>query len=385
MIARLFDQVTLFVRDAENQAPGIRYQLEEDGIGNVEIVPVADMRIYKLISRPSFHARLLPLYYFLWLWHVFFLFLRQRTWEGREFLFHVTWTSDWIFSPLFLLPFRKRIIGPTGSQPSNFNKGSFDYFASRLRVATKTLFRIASPNLVNALRADGVVGIADSALRRYPWNLARNRAVVTQVFCELRPLPGRLDERMVLFIGKHLPFKNIDLFLLTTRALLAKDPSVAIHIFGDPVGTTQASDFVARHRLGKNVVLHGMVPQEEVGRYLSGYRTVLLQTSSECGGTVGVEAISMGAPVVCARGYGLDAFFDSGAYPHSVTYRNSEQFTEDASNEILRVFAQYEKHSGHVIELAQKFSFSNSVEALRRVVDYADKRRATFRPVPSPS
>lgn len=373
MISQIFDHVTLFVRDADDQVPQIARQFAEDGTINVEIVPIPDLWIVALFKfRPTF-LRHFIIYYLIWLWYVFFFIGARRTWRTCDFLFHVTWTSDWIFSPLFLLPFRKKIFGPAGSQPANFNKKSLDYFASRLRLAIKTTLRICSPNWVNALRVDGVIGIADSVLTRFPWKYAKNRAVVTQVFCELKPSPVRRDERVVLFAAKHFPFKNLDLFLTTTYALIVKDPDVIIHIFGDAFGTTVAADYIARHGLADRMKLHGAVPQEEVGRYLSGYRAVLLHPAAECGGTVGVESITVGAPVVCARGYGVDAFFPRGEYPHSVEYRGNGQFSEDAANEIARIFADYETCSKRVAELAQRFSFAESVEVFRRLLDKAEQ------------
>jgi glycosyltransferase involved in cell wall biosynthesis len=367
MIAQTFSRVTVFVRDAEGQIIAMRDQLARENIANVTIAPVTDMGIYALFRKPAVHRRFLPIYYFLWLWRVFFLMIARGTWRYHDFIFHVTWTSDWMFSPFYLLPFRRRIVGPAGSQPANFNRDSADFYASRWRVTLKTLSRLVMPNIVNALTADAVLGISSTFLRRWPWRFAKKRFVVTQVFCELPPSPHRASDRKILFLGKHLPFKNLDLFLAAAVEVLKADPGVMVHVLGDDLGRSWPRDFAAAHGFSDRLIIHGLQPQSEVARYLGQYRSILLQVSGEAGGTVGVESLSLGVPVVCVEDNGVSAFFD-GSYPYTVPYRDKAQFAAAAAAKTAEIFRNYDQASANASALAQRFTFSSSVASLQAIV-----------------
>lgn len=360
MIARNFDQVTVFVRDAERQVPETAAGLAEAGISNVDIVAVPDMALYRLFRRPAIHRRILAIYYGMWLWRLCFRFARQRLWRGHDALFHVTWVSDWIFSPLFLLPFRSKYVGPVGSQPANFNAHSMDFLGSRLRVTAKALCRFVLPNIVNALCADAVIGISVNALRRWPWRLARRRQVLSPVFSEMTSTLSRAPQRRVLFIGKQLPFKNFDLFLAVAKRLLEVDSNLSVHVLGDTLGKVPASS-------NDRLTVHGLVDQAEVGRQLSGFQSVLLQTSSEAGGTVGVESLALGAPVVCVAGYGISAFFED-QYPYAVAYVDRQQFINAATSRLLEIFQDYDSHAGCVARLAERFTLDGAARILGNLV-----------------
>jgi glycosyltransferase involved in cell wall biosynthesis len=279
--------------------------------------------------------------------------------------------SDWIFSPLFLLPFSRKVLGPMSSQPANFNERSSDRPASLLRLALKTTLRSLSPNLLHALCADAAIGISSRPLNVFPWALCRRRHVITPVHCELQWNGPRQAQRQLLFIGKHLPFKNLDLFLAVAVEMLLRDSSLQVRLLGDNLQQAGAADYLQRAGLDRHprVRSEGMVAHERVAEHLGGMCSVLLQASSEAGGTVGVEAISLGTPVVCVRGYGLDTLFDREPYPLTVPYHDHAQFVAAAADMVQRVFADYETHSRAVLALSQRFSLQASESLFKEMID----------------
>jgi glycosyltransferase involved in cell wall biosynthesis len=374
MLSGIFEYVTLYVRNAENQIPSIRAELNRLQIVNVRLSPIEDTFFYPLVRRPSIHAKFLTAYYFLWVWKAFFRLLADRAWKNHRFVFHPTWVSDWIFSPLFLLPFRFRVLGPMSSQPVNFNAQSTDRLASWRRVAFKTVLRCISPNVINAWRADAAIGVSSRPLQVYPWRLCERRRVITPVHSELQWSGVRQPLRQLVYIGKHLPFKNLDLFLTVAAELLRRDDGLQVCLLGDNLCQAGTVDYLRNIGLDQHprVRSEGLVSHERVAEQLGGLRSVLLQASSEAGGTVGVEAISLGAPVVCVRGHGLDTLFDLEPYPLAVTYRHHAQFVADAANMVLKVFADYEEHSRAVLALSRRFSLQASEYQLKEMIDDID-------------
>lgn len=376
LLAASFDRVTLYVRDAEQQVPQIHEELAHLGIGHVRVVSIADTFFYPLFRKPAIHARFLTAYYCLWLWKAFATLAAERSWRRHGYLFHTTWVSDWIFSPVFLLPFRRKVLGPMCSQPANFNERSADRPASLLRLAVKTTLRLVSPNVVNALRADAAIGVSTRPMTVYPWALTRRRRVITPVHSEMQWHGPRQPQRQLLFIGKHLPFKNLDLFLAVAAELLRRDAGLQVCLLGDNLCQAGAGDYLRDAGLDQHprVRSEGQVGHDRVAEQLGSRCSVLLQTSSEAGGTVGVEAISLGAPVVCVRGHGLDAIL--AHYPLSVPYRHYAQFVADTADTLQHVFANYEIHSRKVLDLSRRFSLLASEEQLKELIDAIDSYSA---------
>lgn len=374
LLASGFDQVSLYVRDAEDQVPRIRAELARMAITHVSVVPIADTFFYPLFRKPAIHARFLTAYYCLWLWKAFARLAAERSWRRHDYLFHTTWVSDWIFSPLFLLPFGRKVLGPMSSQPANFNERSSDRPASLLRLAVKTTLRWVSPNVLNALHADATIGVSTRPITVFPWALCRRRRVITPVHCEMQWLGPRREQRQLLFIGKHLPFKNLDLFLAVASELLRRDDGLQVYLLGDNLRQAGAVDYLRQAGLDQHprVRSEGLVGHERVAEQLGGMRSVLLQASSEAGGTVGVEAISLGAPVVCVRGHGLDTLFDLEPYPLAVPYRHHAQYVADAADMVQKVFADYDTHSRTVRALSQRFSLQASEDQLKELIDGID-------------
>jgi glycosyltransferase involved in cell wall biosynthesis len=370
MLSGIFDRVTLYVRNAENQIPSINAELQRLQIANVQVLAIDDTFFYPWFQRPAVHAKFLTAYYFLWLWKAFFRLLVDRTWQQHRFFFHATWVSDWIFSPLFLLPFKHRVLGPMSSQPANFNTQSRDRLASMLRVITKTMLRCLSPNVVNALLADGVIGVSRRSLGVFPWRLCMNRRVITPVHSELSWSGPRLAQKQLVYVGKHLPFKNLDLFLAVAAELLRRDDGLQVCLLGDELRQAGASDYLRESELDKHIKVRseGLVGHEQVAAQLGGMRSVLFQSSSEVGGTVGVEAISLGAPVVCVRGHGLDTLFDLDSYPLAEPYRYHKQFVTDAADMVIEVFADYDAHSNMAHSLSRRFSIEASESQLKQMI-----------------
>ncbi len=374
LLATSFDRVTLYVRDAEQQVHRIHAELAHLGIDHVTVVPIADTFFYPLFRKPAIHVRFLTAYYCLWLWKAFAILAAERSWRRHSYLFHTTWVSDWIFSPMFLLPFSRKVLGPMSSQPVNFNERSPDRQASLLRLALKTTLRWVSPNVVNALRADAAIGVSTRPMTVYPWALTRRRRVITPVHCEMQWHGPRQSQRQLMFIGKHLPFKNLDLFLAVAAELLRRDEGLQVCLLGDNMRQAGAVDYLREAGLEQHprVRSEGLVCHERVSAQLGGRCSVLLQASSEAGGTVGVEAISLGAPVVCVRGHGLDTLFDPDPYPLAVPYRHYAQFVADAADMLQQIFVDYETHSRLVLDLARRFSLQASEDQLKELIDGID-------------
>jgi len=108
---------------------------------------------------------------------------------------------------------------------------------------------------------------------------------------------GTAQERIVGFIGKDAPVKNVPLFIEVFKRVLASHPSVHGVVIGQQLGEE------ARARLASDVPadrLHFLGTRADVPALLSEMDVLILTSRSEGCPNVVLEALAVGTPVVAA-------------------------------------------------------------------------------------
>lgn len=369
LLSSMFRAVKIYIRDAESQKTMVKSRLEQLGIFNVTLVFVNDTNVYSLLKSIRMHNRLFQIAYISWIIKVFFLQLNQHDWRKYDVAFHLTWVSDWIPSLFFLLPYRKKILGPIGSQGRNFNKRSSDYLGSLTRYALKWLVRLNPLNWVIAFSVDAVIGINNQTLTRLPWSIAKRPCPILPVHIESKICRSSvvLNKKYLTFVGKNIAFKNIDIFIDITNAYLRSHKDVRVAFYGDMRGDEAFLKARYEKENRDRVEFHGVVDQSTFLKSMSEKHTILFQPTSEAGGTIGVECISLGIPVICGKSFGLDAFFEPGVY--KLTVESADLSSPDVVGEVFSsVFDTYKDTSGYCSEQSQNFKISVTREKLAGLI-----------------
>lgn len=103
---------------------------------------------------------------------------------------------------------------------------------------------------------------------------------------------------VVLFIGRLVPEKRLDLWLEVARRLVAARPTVRFEIVGDGPLAEQVRTAVQTLHLEDRIELTGALPPQEVALRLAEARVLLLTSSNEGFGRVLVEAARAGLVAV---------------------------------------------------------------------------------------
>jgi hypothetical protein len=163
ILSKIFKNVNLIVRDSESQVSSIRKELIGNKINNVNLVAITDLKLPSIVNVYLTSGRFMLITYHLWLLKCFYFLLKNH--DRNSYFFHVTFVSDWIWSPFYFLRYKFKVIGPIGSQPANFYRGSVDYYFSRIRYITKAIIRLNPLNLINALLADRLIAIGKTIVQ----------------------------------------------------------------------------------------------------------------------------------------------------------------------------------------------------------------------------
>ncbi len=120
------------------------------------------------------------------------------------------------------------------------------------------------------------------------------------------------SERVMLYVGRLAPEKNLGTLFEASALAFASDPTLRLWLVGDGSFRGEATAIVRALGIGDRVRFVGFVPREDVDLYYAACDLFVFTSISETQGLVVQEAMSYGLPVVVAMGGGASAAVESG-------------------------------------------------------------------------
>jgi glycosyltransferase involved in cell wall biosynthesis len=123
---------------------------------------------------------------------------------------------------------------------------------------------------------------------------------------------GRFD-RLVLFVGRLVPQKDVGALLTALAALSPEQPGVRLVVAGEGPERGRLEQQAAGSGLGDRVAWLGALPHAEVARLMAASDVFCLPSRYEGYARVLMEAAAAGLPVVCTDVSGADDAVEHGA------------------------------------------------------------------------
>lgn len=267
-----------------------------------------------------FHEQMMnsQLYYLRWQWHVRPVVKQMLSTQTFDVVHHLTWGS--LRYPSWLgglgVPF---IVGPLGgaeTAPAHLFAGL--PWKARLKEALRTLvlwsFWLDAPTRLAWSRADRLYCRTRDTLAFLPASL-RAKAVVAHEVGVMDVVPRsqpvqRQARTRLLFAGRLIPFKGLHLALPALRSALDQGVDVDLTIVGE--GELDGFLRARAAALGLHDRVHFIpkLPQAELMTLYHQADAFFFPSLHDSGGTVVMESLSRGLPVIC---------LDLGGPAHFVT------------------------------------------------------------------
>ncbi len=245
-------------------------------------------------------------YYFCWQWKAYFQARRFHNETPFDIVHHLTYGVFRNPSYLYLLD-TAFVFGPVGGGESS--PRALRVSMSRRGKCFELMRDCANwllycdPFWWSMLRHSARIAVkTEETLRRLPQK-SKERAVVTleNMVSELPTLAGNVDRTpplKLLFAGNLLPLKGVHL-AIQAIALLRDQIHVELTIVGKGPDESRLKAEVCRLELERTIHFRSWIPRAEVLALYSTHDALLFPSLHDSSGTVVMEAIAHGKPVIC--------------------------------------------------------------------------------------
>ncbi len=349
------DQAWVFTK-ANNREPIERF-LKENPNTNLNFIYVD---VPKWISFWKRGQRGVRTYYYLW--QFFALKHARKLHKSIDFQLahHVSFVNDWLWSFVGLMPV-KSIWGPIGSHPPipkcliPHRKAKFDEV---VRLSIQRSMRVVDPLYwSNLIRSQRVVVINKEIGLQFPISLFREKCIVESAIAhETNMNPAALNQKEgfdVLYVGRFHRTKCPHIAIEAFAEAAVNMPDANLIMIGRGPEQQNLQHLAVERGLKARIVFKDWCTQDEVLRYMA-RSSIFLFPSTEGGGMVVIEALSLGLPVVCLDYGGPGAMVtpDTG-YLAPVTDRHEiVERLADALTDYYSDSAKLIKHSNQAKEHA---------------------------------
>jgi len=382
-IAQVAECVVVLARDAEGQKEAIEAELRERPMPNVSFLFFELPGQLKHIVRGNVEKKQIGMRRYYIVWQIFSYFFLRREVNLREFdiVHHVTFENDWLPSVYPLLGVRRVVLGPLGSNsmlPSALGYPLGTLFLSWLTGAMKVVCRWLNPLFrFNMMRSDALIGISSETRRKIGTRqLQRKFYHIPGVSIDenLRPdrahFPKRLgagETVILLSAGVFNRMKNFDLTIEAFSRYQQMNPNSRLLLAGGGEQEPRLRRLVADLGLGESVVFLGWLKQDELHRILKSTAHIFVFPTAEAGGTVSIEAVRCGVPVVCLEGYGYNYFCSEPKGAIAVPVNDRSQVVQGIAEAIALMLENLPERSQRAFEESGLFLPARKRDLLRRI------------------
>jgi len=335
------------------------------------------------------------LYYSLWQFVAYWKARELHREVDFDLVHHVTIVNYWLptFLPFLSVPFVWGPVGGGESTPRGF-RGSFSLYGrinealrdfARALAELSPIARVAARRAAIALAATPETAARLQALGCKNVRVLAEGALSEQEILRLRAIPPTTGGPFrVVSVGRLLHWKGFELGLRAFARFQARVPQAEYWLFGDGPERQRLERLAIELGVEKHVVFWGTVPRNCVFEKLAECDVLLFPSFHDTGGSVILEAMAAGRPVICLD-LGGPALRVTDATGIKVAALNPEQTITDLTAALLRLEAdpihRAQLAQAGRLRVEQEFNADRRCETLARLYQglLAGKRGAIHR------
>ncbi|MQF66928.1 glycosyltransferase family 4 protein [SAR202 cluster bacterium AD-802-F09_MRT_200m] len=249
-------------------------------------------------------------YYYLWQLKAYLKARRLQRQNGFDLFHHITYANDWMASFIGAFAPIPYVRGPGGGAHRTPKGLSHEYtlggrFWEKLRTIGQWVFRHDPVYLKGQSRASALLLCNRDSIAKNPkeWSHKAHLFPVSGVSSEdLARTPSitpNHNQFSALSAGSLIKVKGFGLAIKAFEKFSKNHPDSMLTIAGSGPEETRLRRLIDRYQLSEKVQVIGAIPRDELLTRMESSDVLLFPSLRDGGGTVVIEAMSLGKPVVC--------------------------------------------------------------------------------------
>lgn len=182
------------------------------------------------------------------------------------------------------------------------------------------------------------------------------------------------DYKLILFVGRIVPLKGIDVIFYALKILLEKNPGLHLCLWIVGQKSRELERLEEMRKLLKITTLVrfvGRKRQNELPYYYNASEIVIMPSQYESFGIIALEAMACGAPVITTDVAGVANLFDKNL-ASLITSASNPIFLAQKIENLLSDKKEYAKLSREVFEKVQDLSWENAANKFIKIIKSAN-------------
>jgi len=264
-------------------------------------------------------------YYYLWQIKAYLVARRIMKRHSFDLFHHITYANDWAASFIGALLPIPYVRGPGGGAHRTPRGFESEYpiggrMWERVRSIGQRLFRLDPFFLRGQSRARAILLCNQESLSQVSAKWAQKvhlfpvSGISSEDLCHSAPPNAAVRPFRVLSAGTLIKIKGFGLAIKAFKEFVGKYPEAEFCIIGSGPEEARLKDMVSRLQLNSKVHLLQAMPRHELLSQMSSCDVFIFPSLRDGGGTVVIEAMAMGSPVICldTGGPGIHVTNDCG-------------------------------------------------------------------------
>ena len=175
----------------------------------------------------------------------------------------------------------------------------------------------------------------------------------------------------LIYVGEVVKNKNVGATIASVAELKKNNVEVEFHIIGSGDEEKNCRTLSKNMNVEKQVFFHGWQnSKEKLKEFYDRADIFVMPSYRETFGTVYVEAMSQGLPLIYTKGQGIDGYFDEG----SIGYGCDPTDVHDIANKILLIIDHYKEISEQCTIQSDIFRWNIVADQYNRVINGMERK-----------
>jgi len=185
-----------------------------------------------------------------------------------------------------------------------------------------------------------------------------------------KSIKANLNHKLILFVGRIVPLKSIDVLLYAIKILVKKNPrlTICLWIIGKRSKEAKRLDLLRKIlKIETFVEFAGQISHQKLPNYYNAAEVLVLPSQYESFGITALEAMACGVPVITTDVTGVSRLLDKKHSPLLTSASNPIMLAKKI-NHLLINNAEHKRMSNEVAKKVRDLSWENIADGFIRII-----------------